>query len=64
VTAEVSDCKRNCPRILIKERLIMFNFLILFHADDLKKKVDVTPETIEELGTQIKGMLEGVSANN
>ncbi len=32
-------------------------------ADDLKKKVDVTRETIEELGTQIKGMLEGVSAN-
>ena len=31
-------------------------------ADDLKKKVDVTRETVEELGEQIKGMLEGVSA--
>ncbi|HLE06391.1 MAG TPA: hypothetical protein VI790_03485 [Candidatus Nanoarchaeia archaeon] len=32
-------------------------------VDDVKKKVDVTRETIEELGEQIKGMLEGVSAN-
>ncbi len=32
-------------------------------AEDLKKKVDVTRETIEELGEQIKGMLEGVKAN-
>ena len=30
--------------------------------DDLKKKVDVTRETVEELGQQIKGMLEGVKA--
>ena len=30
---------------------------------DLKKQVDVTRETVEELGEQIKDMLEGVSAN-
>jgi len=32
-------------------------------ADDIKKKVNVTRETVEELGQQIKGMLEGVKAN-
>ncbi|MBD3312111.1 hypothetical protein GF352_01495 [archaeon] len=32
-------------------------------ADDLKKKVDFTRDTIEELGSQIKGMLEGVKAH-
>lgn len=32
-------------------------------TDDLKKQVDVTRETVEELGEQIKGLLEGVSAN-
>jgi hypothetical protein len=31
--------------------------------EDLKKKVDVTRETIEELGEQIKEMLQGVKAN-
>lgn len=31
-------------------------------ADDLKNKVDVSRETIEELGDQIKGLLEGVKA--
>lgn len=30
--------------------------------DDLKKKVDVTKETIQELGEQIKEMLHGVKA--
>ncbi len=32
-------------------------------TDELDKKVKVTRETIEELGEQIKGMLEGVHAN-
>ena len=31
--------------------------------EDLKKKVDVTRETIEELADQVKGMLQGVSAD-
>lgn len=31
--------------------------------DDFKKKVDVTRETIEELGEQIKEMLQGVKAS-
>jgi hypothetical protein len=32
-------------------------------ADDLKKQVEVTRKTVEDLGNQIKDMLHGVRAN-